>query len=181
MEVSFCIPTNGQKRIKTNFCLLSLHDTLSRHKVDFEYRVLVCGVDPRSSSEYEFIPLEIEARTGYVSKLRDKLYQESSHSDLIVYFDDDIIFPSHWGRLFNQTLKKNYSFFSNRILNADNSRYWDRCCGVLTEKGHPQVALVDYRESPTSPLLYQTGGIMCVKTEVVKATPWDTSLKVERL
>ena len=176
-HVSFCIPTNGFKPIKTNFSIKSIIDSIENNDVSFSYDIKTCGSKIDSDLEYSHIDMCDEARTGYVSRLRDRLFKESKHSYLIIYLDDDFVFPRSWAKNFNNFLSNDYDFFSNRILNADNSRYWDRAIAIVRENSMPSVALASYDIPSRHPLLYQTGGIMCIKPSVLKKEPWSTNLK----
>tara|TARA_B100001939_G_C16942763_1_gene618972 strand:- start:2907 stop:3638 length:732 start_codon:yes stop_codon:yes gene_type:complete len=176
-HISFCIPTNGLKTIKTNYSIRSILDSIEHNDVSFSYDIKVCGSKIESDLKYKYIDMCFEARTGYVSRLRDRLFKESIDSYLIVYLDDDFIFPRTWAKNFDNFLSNDYDFFSNRILNADNSRYWDRAIAVINQDQHPNVGLVSYDIPSNHPLLYQTGGIMCIKPSVLEKEPWNTSLK----
>lgn len=175
-HVSFCIPSNAKNKIKINFCIKSLLDTLSKYAESFSYDIKVCGVDPDLDLQYSFVPRTREARNGFVSRLRSALFQGSISSYLIVYLDDDIVFPEDWAKKFDIFIGNDHSYFSNRILNADNTRYWDRAIGWIEPSGQPSVRMASYDISPSDKSLYQTSGMFCIKPEVLEKEGWNENL-----
>tara|TARA_Y100000114_G_C11762290_1_gene330518 strand:- start:681 stop:2723 length:2043 start_codon:yes stop_codon:yes gene_type:complete len=164
-NISFCIPTNGKKPIKTKLLLNSIKNCMK----DFEHEIIICGVvEPfKDIKGIKTISQENDANTRKVSKLRNSA-ASASKSDIIVWCDDDIILDEMWLESTLKFTKSNgWHVLGNKILNPDGSRCWDRA--VI----HPVQKLVEYNHPEYDSSLYQTSGFFAVRKEVFEKVKWD--------
>jgi GT2 family glycosyltransferase len=93
-------------------------------------------------------------------------------AEIIVFVDDDIVFPETWGQRLRQFTDR-FAWFvlANRILLPDGNRYWDRATI------HPHC-LVSYDHPVDNPQLYQCGCFMVIKRQVFERFQWDESIPI---
>lgn len=172
--ISFCIPTNGAKAEKTLAMLKSIDRQIDQ---TLPMEVILCG----DVSKFESVQLnnvwsmtrnEAEnAHNGMLARLRN-LAADYSTYDVLVFVDDDFIFPKTWTKRFLQFSKENlWQICFNRILLPCGGRFWDR---AIT-KPH---SLVSYDYSDTDPNLYQTGGFWIIKKELFEEEKWLDELPI---
>lgn len=172
--ISFCIPTNGAKPEKTLAMLRSIDRQIEK---SLPMEIILCG-DIKNFSHIAldnvkliFRDESIEAHNGMLARLRN-LAAEFSNYDILVFVDDDFIFPEVWFSKFvsyNET--NDWQVLTNKILLPSGGRFWDRA----TFKPH---RLVSYDHDPYDPNLYITGGFWIIKKSFFKENLWNGNLEI---
>ena len=164
--VSFCIPTNGKRKEKTDLTIKSI----AKEMGNFPHEIILCG-DIESFKDREGVKLiekKEEAHTRKVASLRNEAAKNSSY-DVIAWCDDDIIIGEGWLKnTLEYSSKNGWDVLGNKILNPDGTRHWDRA--TL----NPHV-LVDYDYFCIGKNLYQTSGFFLSRKKVFKNVEWDES------
>tara|TARA_R110002020_G_scaffold133235_3_gene297324 strand:- start:25952 stop:26620 length:669 start_codon:yes stop_codon:yes gene_type:complete len=112
-----------------------------------------------------------DANSGMLSKLRF-IAADKVDGDIIVFVDDDFIFPDNWlFNLINYSKKKYWNILGNKILLPNGDRFWDRCIF----KPH---TMVDYNHPKDDPFLYQTGGFWVITKSAYSLLKWDPSIPI---
>lgn len=111
-----------------------------------------------------------DAESGMLSKLRFIAGREVD-ADIIVFIDDDFIFPEEWlVKLANFSLNNDWDILGNRILLPNGDRFWDRC----TFRPH---RMIDY-DSKNNQNVYQTGGFWVITNHAYSALEWNPSIPI---
>lgn len=170
-SISFCVSTNGAKEIKTRQEITSIKKTMEKVKIPYE--IILAGDVSSFSDDSDLILVDIpeDAHSGLLAKLRNNAGKKATH-DVIVFVDDDFIFPQNWASRFIEYSKENgWQVTANKILLPDGSRFWDRST-IIPHK------LVDYDFPSYSKSLYQTGGFWIMRKSVYDVHKWDSSIKI---
>jgi hypothetical protein len=169
--ISFCISTNAGKPEKTKIEINSIKKTME--KVDVPYEIIIAG-DVSKFGDVEGVRLVNayeDAHTGKLAKLRN-VAGEKVTQPVVVFVDDDFIFPETWAERFLEYSNSNgWEVTANKILLPDGGRFWDRA----TINPHK---LVDYNHPEYDKKLYQTGGFWIMRTEIYKNNKWDSSIVI---
>jgi len=163
--ISFCIPTNGKRKDKTDLLIKSIH---SQQWNNMPYEIILCG-DIKNFDEKENIILidkSDEANSRKVAVLRNRAAEKAKY-ETIVFCDDDIILDAEWLKSTAEYSKNNsWDVLSNKVLLPDNGRYWDRA----TISPH---MMVSYDHPETDPSLYQSSAFFLVRKEIFEKVKWD--------
>ena len=168
--ISFCIATNGAKPEKTKLEIKSIHNTMKG--VEVPYEIVVAG-DTKQFLDMNIIPVETpdDAHSGLLAKLRNNAGEVASH-DVLVFVDDDFIFPKNWAtRFLEYSKEEGWEVTANKILLPDGGRFWDRA----TMNPHK---LVSYDHPSYDNNLYQTGGFWIMRSSVYEQHKWDSSIGI---
>ncbi len=168
-SISVCVITNGQ-RIETTARQLA---SLSRLQAEASIPVEIIYAGEVSAQQnlsgVRTLKMQTEAKEGLLGAMRNAAFH-SSQGDVIVFSDDDILFPPNWlERLQLYSTTKAWCWLGNRILSPQGDRYWDRA----QRKPH---RLADYAHNPADPNLYQTGAFSIFKREVCEKLLWNPTL-----
>jgi hypothetical protein len=168
--VSFCISTNGKKPEKTNITISSIQKTMKNTAVPFE--IVVAG-DVSNFEDVEGVTLvdrKTEAHSGKLALLRNVAAEHCQH-DVLVFADDDLIFPQTWcERLVEYSKTEGWEVLGHKILLPDKGRYWDRATT------NPHV-MIDYDQQTTfNQGQYQTGCFWIIRSSLFKEQKWDSSI-----
>ena len=170
-SVSYCISTEGRQIHKTVKLIRSIVETMK--DLDTQYEVVVAGVtDELEDSQVDLNPVAAHqaALSGRLGMLRN-VAASNSRYEIIVFVDDDMIFPRDWmTRLIRFSETNSWQVLGNRILSPDGTRYWDRA----TTSPHHQMVNYDHPED--DPNLYQCGCFWVVRRETFKAEQWNESI-----
>ena len=168
--ISFCISTNGAKPEKTILEINSIHNTMS--DIGVPYEVVVAGnTTPFKGLNITTVHTPEDAEKGLLAKLRNNAGEVAKH-DVLVFVDDDFLFPKNWATRFLEFSRNNdWDVLANKILLPDGSRFWDRS----TKSPHQ---LVDYDYPSYSSNLYQTGGFWIMRAEVYRENKWNSTLVI---
>lgn len=168
--ISFCISTNGAKPEKTKLEIKSIHNTMK--EVNVPYEIIIAG-DPTQFLDMNIVPVHTpdDANKGLLAKLRNNAGEAATH-DVLVFVDDDFIFPETWAsRFLEYSSEVGWNVTANRILLPDGGRFWDRA----TYQPHK---LVPYDHPFYDRALYQTGGFWIMRRKVYDKHKWDSSLPI---
>ena len=168
--ISFCISTNGAKPEKTKLEIKSIHNTMK--EVSIPYEIIVAGA-PTQFLDMNIVPVHTpdDANNGLLAKLRNNAGEVANH-DVLVFVDDDFIFPETWAsRFLEYSSEVGWNVTANRILLPDGGRFWDRA----TYQPHK---LVPYDHPFYDRALYQTGGFWIMRRKVYDKHKWDSSLPI---
>lgn len=163
--ISFCIPTNGRRKEKTNATIKSIK---RQNWGDVKYEIIICGdvSSFKESDELRLIDKADEAHSKKVSLLRNAAAEEAMFEN-IAFCDDDIVLENHW---LENTMKfsetNGWEILGNKILNPDGTRHWDKA--LLS----PRV-LVDYDHSDYDSRLMQTSGFFLMRKSSFVDNKWD--------
>ena len=166
-HVSFCIPTNGKRPEATELTIKSI-----MQQEGIPYEIILCGdinnfAGHASNSHIGLIDASKEAHSRRVATLRNKASEQAKY-DAICYLDDDIILSPNWMQETLKYSKENgWNVMSNRILNPDGGRYWDRATIA------PLHRMVGYDFSEYNSGLYQTSCFLMVRKHVFEKVRWD--------
>lgn len=168
--VSFCISTNGQKIEKTNLTVSSIKNTMKKAGVPFEI-VIAGDIDSfKNLDDVKLVDKKKEAHNGKLAMLRNFAAVECTH-DVLVFADDDLIFPQSWcEKLLNFSKTNGWEILGHKILLPDKGRYWDRA----TTKPHVMIGY-DQQTSPNQGQ-YQTGCFWIIRSDVYAEQKWDSSI-----
>ena len=171
MSISFVISTNAAKRNKTEIEIASIKKSLSH--IGCKGQIIVSG----STEKFKDIPgielaeCEADANNGMLAKIRN-IGAEKATEDIIVFVDDDFLFPPTWvTRMLEYDSANDWSVMTCKVLLPDEGRFWDR---AIIKPHH----LVPYSHPPTDPNLYITGGFWVMKRSVYENNKWDDSIKI---
>lgn len=115
------------------------------------------------------LDMSAEAEAGFLGAMRNRAF-EASQGEVIVFIDDDVLFPSMWlSRFIEFSRDQDWNWLGNRILSPQGDRYWDRAL----RKPH---SLASYQHDPADPNLYQTGCFWVLKRAVCEQHLWDPTL-----
>lgn len=171
--VSVCITTDGREPRKTEIELLSIKKTFAATSIPYEIilggHVSNLHVDTSFPVDLRTIDRRIAAQCGRLSEIRNSAASQARY-DVIVFVDDDILFPQMWAQRFLQyCVEEDWTVLSNRILSPNGGRFWDRA----TISPHQ---LTDYDHPDDDSNLYQSGGFMIVRASVFREHQWDESI-----
>ena len=161
--VSFCIPTNHKRNKELELCIKSI-----QQQKGLPFEIIVCGdVDNiQKSKKINLIDEKDSAHNRKVATLRNRAAEKAKYN-VICYLDDDIILTPNWmTRFIEFSRNKKWSVLSNKIINPDGSRYWDRA----TIRPHQ---IVDYDHSESDKDLYQSSCFFLVRKGVFDRVKWD--------
>ena len=168
--ISFCISTNGAKSDKTELEIKSIHKTMQ--SVDIPYEVIVAG-NTTPFTEMGIVPVHTpeDADNGLLAKLRNNAGEVAQY-DVMVFVDDDFIFPETWAsRFVEYSNTQGWEVTANKILLPDGGRFWDRA----TMNPHK---LVSYDHPSYDNNLYQTGGFWIMRKNTYERHKWDSSIAI---
>ena len=168
--ISFCISTNGAKPEKTKVEIKSIHKTMAN--VEIPYEIIVAGNTTQfTGAGIVSVHTPSDAENGLLAKLRNNAGEIANH-DVLVFVDDDFIFPETWAeRLVQYSLEEGWEVTANRILLPDGGRFWDRA----TFSPHK---LVSYDHTIRDKALYQTGGFWVMRKSVYDNHKWDSTIPI---
>lgn len=169
-KISFCISTNGKKVDKTLKSISSIKKASSNCK-EMQSEIIVCGdIGAFEGKDVLCVDAAEDAHKGMLAKLRNRA-AEFATGDVIVFLDDDIIFPEDWlTRLVNYNKENSWDVLGNRIYLPDGGRYWDRA--ILNPH-----QMVPYNFNDGDPRLYQTGCFWVLRSNVFEKHKWDSSIE----
>lgn len=131
---------------------------------------LIASIEAQNFPKVEVIVVRDEKREGHLGALRNAGCRQAQYYRLIVLDDDMILHPNFYKGILKfegeNNLKSNLQVYSCRILNPDNTRYWDW-------KAHENGKnwLLDYSEE--SELVSLTGGVCIFNKGVFNVVQWD--------
>ena len=106
-----------------------------------------------------------------LAKLRNNA-AEVATQDVLVFVDDDFIFPETWAsRFVEYSNAEGWQVTANKIFLPDGGRFWDRA----TMNPHK---LVSYEHPSYDTSLYQTGGFWIMRSGVYEQHKWDSSIGI---
>ena len=155
MFLSFCIITIGDKPDKLRLSVESIRRNFTS----------------REAYEIDIIFIEDNEYVEFLGKRRN-IATDISKGDILIHFDDDIIFPLDWVENFKRYDKKNkhWEILGNKILLPDGKRHWDRATYF------PLHQMVDYDYESDQDVFYQTGGFCVVKKTLLEQVTWSNDL-----
>ena len=168
--VSFCISTNGKKPEKTNLTVSSIQKTMERSNIPFE--VVISGdVDNfKNLKDVTLVDQKDEAHSGKLALLRNVAAEHCQH-DVLVFADDDLIFPQTWcERLLEFSKTQGWEVLGHKILLPDKGRYWDRA----TTNPHVMIGY-DQQTTPNQGQ-YQTGCFWIIRSNIFDKQKWDSNI-----
>lgn len=168
--ISFIICTNGKKVELTKLLIQSIFNTVGENA-----DIHLGGVIHQFSNLSDKISLHdfsYEAENGYVGALRNKT-MEQADGDILVYCDDDVIYPVNWYNNFLDYLQKNkeWQIMSNKIYLPNGGRYWDRA--IVDYDTH---TMVDYNHDKTDHRLFFCATWFAIKKECFNKNKFDPDL-----
>ena len=168
--ISFCISTNGAKPEKTELEIKSIHKTME--PVDIPYEIIVAGnTTPFTEMGITAVHTPEDADNGLLAKLRNNAAEVASQ-DVLVFVDDDFIFPETWAsRFLEYSNTEGWQVTANKIFLPDGGRFWDRA----TMNPHK---LVSYDHPSYDTSLYQTGGFWIMRREVYESYKWNSAIPI---
>jgi len=168
MFISFCIISIGDKPDKLRLSVESVHKNFSSKD---GYEIIVVGSNINQFSDLDVTLIEDNEYVEYLGKRRN-IATDYSKGDILVHFDDDMIFPSDWFSNFIEYNSKNpnWEILGNKILLPDGKRHWDRAVYL------PVQRMVDYDYESDTDIFYQTGGFCIVKRTLLDQVCWDNHL-----
>lgn len=164
-KISFCITTAGSRVFKTNTCINSIHLTMK----GFDYEIIAAGNTSEINADVKVVDL-LAAKNGMLGLMRNSAAQQAT-GNIIVFIDDDILFPPIWGKQFHKIINDNWNALGNKIFSPCGTRFWDRS----TIKPH---RLVSYNHNKFDSTLYQTGGFIIIRYGAWKSVLWDQTLPI---
>jgi hypothetical protein len=162
---SFCIPTNGKRFEKT---LLTIESIKKQKWGNIPHEIIVCGnIEPfKDIKDVILIDKKDESFSRKVAILRNEAAKASKYEE-IVFCDDDVLLDKSWlTGVVEFSNKEGWNVLSNKVLNPDGTRYWDR--STL----NPHV-LVDYEHPKEDKSLYQSSAFFLVRKNVFDKVKWD--------
>lgn len=169
--ISFCIITNGKNKEKTDLEIKSIKNTMNNSNKNYEIIIAGNVSEFFEDNEITLVNTPEDAKNGLLGKLRNNA-GEKAKFDLIVFVDDDFIFPKIWFQNLNKFSTTNgFDVLSNKIFNPDGTRFWDRA----TMDPH---TLVDYDYPEISTNLYQTGGFWIIRKKVFDKIKWNSEFVI---
>jgi hypothetical protein len=169
--ITFCIPTNGAKYRKTKACIKSIRRSAKASGIPIQ--IIICGICDKFQDDIslDLVNKNQAAKTGKIGQMRNAAAAQAQY-DILVFVDDDFIFPSGWVSRFVEYDKNiDWQVTSTRILMPCGNRYWDRAIINPHE-------IVDYDHDPTDTNLYQTSGLILMKKNIWEKTPWDNDVPI---
>ena len=168
MFISFCIISIGDKPDKLRLSVESIHKNFSSKD---DYEIIVVGNNISQFSDLDVTLIEDNKYVEYLGKRRN-IATKNSKGDILVHFDDDMIFPPDWFSNFKEYNRKNpnWEILGNKILLPDGKRHWDRATCL------PIHRMVDYDYESESDVFYQTGGFCVAKRTLLDQICWDNRL-----
>jgi hypothetical protein len=162
--------TNGAKPEKTELEIKSIRKTMESAKIPYE--IIVAGnTSPFAEMGITAVHTPEDADNGLLAKLRNNAGEVSNY-DVLVFVDDDFIFPETWAsRLVEYSNSNGWQVTANKILSPDGSRFWDRA----TINPH---RLVSYDHPSYDSKLYQTGGFWIMRKDLFDRHHWDSSIAI---
>jgi hypothetical protein len=129
---------------------------------------LIVSIETQQFPKVEVIVVRDEKLTGHLGALRNAGCRQAQYHRLIVIDDDMILHPNFYKGIlrFEEESKGSYDVTTCRILNPDNTRYWDW-------KGHQDGKnwLMDYSE--TDERVSLTGGLCMFNKGIFYNVQWD--------
>ena len=170
-SISYCISTNGRQLQKTLVSIRSITETMKRSGLNHEIVVAGAVAELKQAGvELVLVDAASDAMDGRLSRLRN-LAAQKSRGDIIVFIDDDIVFPAGWITRLEQFGRDHpWEVLGNRILLPDGGRYWDRA----TISPH---RMVDYDHPEDDPNLYQCGCFWVMRRKVFESEKWNDDIR----
>ena len=168
MMISFCIISIGDKPDKLRLSVESICRNFSSKD---DYEIIIVGNNISQFSDLNVTLIEDNEHIEFLGKRRN-IATENSKGDILVHFDDDMIFPEDWFEKFNQFNENNkdWEILGNKILLPDGKRHWDRATYL------PNHIMVDYDYESDSDIFYQTGGFCIAKRTLLDEVKWRDDL-----
>ena len=168
MFLSFCIITIGDKPDKLRLSVESIHRNFASREA---YEIIVVGNNLDQFKDLDIILIEDNEYIEFLGK-RKNIATQNSKGDILVYCDDDVLFPRDWHRKFLEFYRFNedWQIMGNRVLLPDGSRYWDRSIYL------PIHTMVDYDFYSTNVLFYQSGCFCVCKRGLEKEVAWSDTI-----
>lgn len=163
--VSFCIATNAKR---PNVTLLIIKSIKNQLWGNIPYEIIVSGDIEKFSNIEDLVLVNkyTAAHSGMLAKLKNAAANKASYNE-IVFLDDDELLSLDWLESTIEYSKSNeWDVLSNRVLNPDGTRHWDRA----TLSPH---RMVDYDHPEKDPSLYQSGGFLLIRKHVFENVRWD--------
>jgi len=169
-KVSFCISTNGSKVGKTNMLVASIFGMLNVDGVGLDITITGCVNEFKNLDNVKLIDACDYARSGMLSGLRF-IAAENIDTDIIVFVDDDFLFPESWLiNLLDFSRKESWSILGNRILLPNGDRFWDRA-------SFSPHRMISY-DSIGDENIYQTGGFWVVNSSAYEKCKWNPDIPI---
>lgn len=168
MFISFCIISIGDKPDKLRLSVESIHKNFPSKD---GYEIVIVGNNINQFSDLDATLVEDNEHIEFLGKRRN-IATNSTKGDILVHFDDDMIFPPDWVDNFKKYNLKNkdWEILGNKILLPDGKRHWDRATYL------PIHQMVDYDYESDSDVFYQTGGFCVAKRTLLEQVCWDDRL-----
>lgn len=168
--ISFIICTNGKKVALTKLLIESIFNTAGQD-ADIHLGGVVTEFT-NLSDKVHLHDFSYEALNGYVGALRNKT-MEQANGDILVYCDDDVIYPLEWYNKFLKFNKQNpdWQIMSNKIYLPNGGRYWDRA--IVDYDTH---TMVDYDHDKTDHRLFFCATWFAMKKECFIKNKFDPDL-----
>jgi cellulose synthase/poly-beta-1,6-N-acetylglucosamine synthase-like glycosyltransferase len=130
---------------------------------------LIVSVETQNFPRVEVIVVRDEKQEGRLGALRNAGCRQAKYFRLIVLDDDMVLHPDFYPGLLRfekETMYRNYQVTSCRIVNPDNTRYWDW-------KAHEDGKnwLLNYGEE--DPAVSLTGGLCIFNQGVFQEVQWN--------
>jgi glycosyltransferase involved in cell wall biosynthesis len=142
--------------------------TITRGDRPEKLQRLIASIEAQNFPEVEVIVVRDEKQAGHLGVLRNAGCRQAKYYRLVVIDDDMILHPGFYKGLlrFEDESKTKFDILTCRILNPDNTRYWDW-------KGHEfgKNWLLDYGDD--DPRVSMTGGLCIFDKGVFNNVQWD--------
>jgi glycosyltransferase involved in cell wall biosynthesis len=165
--ISFVICTNGKKVELTKLTIQSIFNTVG-DKADIHLGGVITDF-LELGSKINLHDFSYEANNGYVGALRNKTI-EQTQGDIIVYCDDDVLYPSNWYKKFLD-YGTDWNIMSNKIYLPNGGRYWDRA--IVDYDTH---TMVDYDHDKNDHRLFFCATWFAIKKDCFKNNKFDPEL-----
>lgn len=168
--ISFVICTNGKKVSLTKLLIQSIFNTAG-----IDANIHLGGVVDDFTdlgTKVKLHDFSYEARNGLVGALRNKTIEQTS-GDVVVYSDDDVIYPEQWYGKFLQYDQNNpnWQVMSNKIYLPNGGRYWDRA--IVDYDTH---TMVDYTYDKNDHRIFFCATWFAIKKECFIDNKFDPDL-----
>jgi hypothetical protein len=167
--ISFIICTNGKKVELTKLLIQSIFNTAGQD-ADIHLGGIVNGFSDLADRVH-LHDFTHEATNGYVGALRNKTIEQAP-GNILVYCDDDVIYPQEWYHKFLEYNKSNdWQVMTNKIYLPNGGRYWDRA--IVDNATH---TMVDYNHDKTDHRLFFCATWFAIKRECFNSNKFDPEL-----
>jgi GT2 family glycosyltransferase len=128
---------------------------------------LYASISAQEWPEVEVILVRDEKREGHLGKLRNAGCRQAA-GDILIVSDDDMVLHADFLPGLRKLGVQENTVYSCRIVNPDNTRYWD----WKAFENHKNW-LLDYGD--TDPRVSITGGFCVMRKSVFERIQWDES------